>query len=93
MLLAIDIGNTHTSAVLFKKDNVVARRRGKTSSITTEKKCLLFLSRLSHSEITGAVIASVVPRQTKLFARTIQKQFHLKPLVVNGANEIGIKIR
>lgn len=92
MLLAIDIGNTHTSVALFSGKRIFARRRAATFSISSEKQCLSLLSRLSQKKFTHAVIASVVPSQTKLFSRTLRKHFHLQPFIVSGTADIGIKI-
>jgi type III pantothenate kinase len=94
MLLVIDIGNTHTVLALFKKERIISKRRVITSLIASEKKCKQILHSLKKSQpLTGAVLSSVVPRQTKLFARTLQKHLHLKPLIVSGASDIGIMIR
>jgi type III pantothenate kinase len=95
MLLAIDIGNTHAVLALFHKARIITRQRTTTSSFTTEKKCREILASVltKHSlKVSGVVISSVVPPQTKLFVHSLQKYFHLKPLIINGADDIGIKI-
>lgn len=66
MLLAVDVGNTHSRYVLFREGDPVARVRVPTDPLRSSGEIREILSRLTHplggmDEIRGACVASVVP--------------------------------
>lgn len=99
MLLAIDIGNTHVSLCIFKNNIIAAQWKLSSWHSHTEDECwmsLLFFckqAQLSTSEITGAVISSVVPSQTEIYQRMVKKYLRIKSVNISGVMDIGIKIR
>ncbi|MEG1478492.1 MAG: type III pantothenate kinase, partial [Clostridiales bacterium] len=98
MLLAIDVGNTHIVIGVFVKDEVAYNWRISTQGEKTEDEVgliileLLERSHLGKEDIDGIVIGSVVPALTEALFYMSQKYFDIKPLVVNGRIETGMKI-
>jgi len=99
MLLAIDIGNTSTVLGLFSNRKLVSHWR-----ISTEQRRLpdeytvLLTSLLTHAghrpeQISGVVIASVVPALTGVFDATCRACFGQRPLIVDVGVKTGVRIR
>ncbi|MCD6384532.1 type III pantothenate kinase [Candidatus Sumerlaeota bacterium] len=79
MLLAVDIGNTKTALGVFKDDKLIARWRVSTDTKRTEDEYSVILDglfRLHKSlkceDISGAIIASVVPHLVEILIKSIQ---------------------
>lgn len=96
MLLALDIGNTHTVVGFFRKAKLIADVRITSSTERTEDELWhivqYFHERLkpSHGAIDGVVIASVVPRLTDLYATMAEKYLRLTPLLISSSLDLGI---
>lgn len=99
MLLAIDIGNTSTVLGLFSDHNLVSHWR-----ISTEQRrlpdeyAILLTGLLSHAghrpeQVSGLVMASVVPALTGVFEAACRACFGQKPLIVDVGVKTGIRIR
>lgn len=99
MLLAIDIGNTHSVFGLFRNATLAMNWRIATSASRTEDECWMHLKLLCGQggydtiHIRGAVISSVVPDQTDIAAAMVKKYTGLSPVVVSGSLDLGMAIR
>ncbi len=98
MLLALDIGNTHTVLGFFRRAKLVADFRITSSTVRTEDELWhlvqYFHERLksTHGAIDGVVIASVVPRLTGLYAAMVEKYLRLSPLLITSSLDLGMAI-
>ncbi len=97
MLLAIDVGNTHTVLGIYKKEKLQSFWRIQTEREKTEDqygiivKNLLWYGNLESVEIKDIIVSSVVPPMTQTLKRMGIKYFDVKPIVVSSDLEIGIK--
>ncbi|MDD5492731.1 MAG: type III pantothenate kinase, partial [bacterium] len=89
MLLAIDIGNTNVVVGIFRANTLVANWRFTTDHRRTDDEYGLELTGLINGtllagdrEITGAIIASVVPSLTDVWVQVCRKYVKNKALVV-----------
>ena len=88
MLLVIDCGNTNTVFALFDDDNKKGEWRVQTDARRTADEHgvwltqLLSLEGLAPADVTGAVIASVVPQSTFSLDSLCRRYFAVEPLVV-----------
>jgi type III pantothenate kinase len=98
MLLAIDVGNTHTVMGVFNEDRLVANWRIRTErERTSDELGVLFSNLFSTSpvamgSIEGAIIASVVPPLNNTVDELCQHYFGLKPLFVGPGIKTGMPI-
>lgn len=99
MLLAIDVGNSQTVCGVFSKDKLLCHWRLKTDrQKTADELAARFLSLFSmqnirFNDITGVIIASVVPTQQQAWQEFSKKYTNCSPLLVNGQSiTTGIKI-
>lgn len=99
MLLAIDIGNTNIVWGLFRDGTLVAHWRIATDAKkTSDEYGVLFLSLLAHSgqlatQISGAIVSSVVPALTGSFETMIGAYFHRRPLLVSSETQTGLTLK
>lgn len=99
MLLAIDIGNTHTVLGMFRNKKLIADWRMSSATVRTEDELWIVLTLffehavVQPKEITGAVIASVVPNLTSIFELMVTKYLRLSPLTVSAILDIGMDIK
>jgi type III pantothenate kinase len=100
MLLAIDVGNTQSVLGVFRGDELVwhwrmATRRDRTA----DELALLFGGFLAQQglsfsqEITGVVMASVVPDQAQALREMVDQYFGFRPVVVEPGIKTGISIQ
>jgi type III pantothenate kinase len=99
MLLAIDVGNTESVIGVFDGETLSWHWRMATvRERTADELALLyggFLEQrgLSFSrQITGVVIASVVPDQTQSLREMVRRYFHFPPVVLEPGVKTGISI-
>ncbi|HEY5614442.1 MAG TPA: type III pantothenate kinase [Bacteroidota bacterium] len=98
MLLAIDIGNTHTVFGVYRRTKLLVDWRATSIHQRTEdevgSQILLFMEGkgIKPKGITGLAISSVVPYLTDIFASMSKKYFRMKPLIISSALDLGIKI-
>ena len=93
MILALDIGNTNVvlGKILFTER--MATDSGKTElDYAISLKMVLELREIKVSEITGAIIGSVVPPVTSLMREAIRKVTGQEALVVNVDMNIGLEV-
>ncbi len=99
MILAIDIGNTHTVLGVFKQSKLLFDWRVTSSLQHTEDEVgtyvRLFLTNagIDAGSIRGIGISSVVPDLTDIFAAMATKYFKSEPVIVSSELDLGIKIR
>ncbi|MBE3520098.1 MAG: type III pantothenate kinase [Firmicutes bacterium] len=99
MILAIDIGNTHTVLGVFDEGVLRAHWRVGTDRQKTEDEYgLQVLSMFGYAgikpqEITGAAIASVVPPLTPVFEKMVRSYLGCSPLIIGPGVRTGINIR
>ena len=99
MLLCIDIGNTNITFGLYEGDKLGPRWRIRTihEKMPDEYGVLLdqmFLHRGYRPEqVTGAIIASVVPPLRPVFEQVCQEYVGQKPLVLDVGVKTGVRIR
>jgi type III pantothenate kinase len=99
MLLAIDIGNTNLTLGLYNGDNLGRHFRLATDHARMpDEYGLQFLGLLQNAgrtvaELTGVVLASVVPNLTGRVIQACREYLKQEPLVVDAGVKTGIRIR
>lgn len=89
MLLAMDVGNTNITAGVFNGKDLWATFRMTTKAQRTSDEfgidiCdLLMHNHMNLTDITGIIIASVVPDVNHSLASAIKKYFKIQPMFVN----------
>lgn len=87
MLLAIDAGNTNVVFALVKDQQILARWRIATEARRTADEYAVWLSQLlslegfAREQVTGVIIATVVPRALHNLQTLARKYFNTEPLV------------
>jgi type III pantothenate kinase len=98
MLLAIDVGNTHTVVGCFHGEQLKADWRIATDRQRTEDEYgtlllqLLRNSSLDPRDIRGVAIACVVPPALEIFTAVCRKFFSCEPLVASSQNRSGLRV-
>ncbi len=98
LLLAIDIGNTHTVFGIFDGNKLIADWRISSAIPHTEDEIgaqVLLLCQhagINASAIRGVGISSVVPNLTDIFEMMAKKYFNVKSLIIHADLNLGIKI-
>ena len=99
MLLAIDVGNTQTQIGVFRDDKLIHQWRASTDQRRTADELALTLGHfldladLSFSrQITGLVLASVVPRVTQELREMTERYFGFPPVVIEPGIKTGLAI-
>ncbi len=99
MLLAIDLGNTNLTLGLFSEGELLhtfrieSRRERTADEYAIALAQMLELRRVSSSEVTAAIIASVVPTLTRVLLDAVRLAFHLEALVVGPGTDVGLTLR
>jgi type III pantothenate kinase len=98
MILAVDIGNTHTVLGLFRGEDLVANWKLQTDSRRTEDEMGSYLlsffreGGVDKDEIQGVVVSCVVPPIMHAFEEMVQRHLGTRPLVVGPGIKTGIPI-
>ena len=98
MLLAIDIGNTHTVIGVYKGEQLIADWRVTSSGTRTADETWLTIKNfcldadISPLLLTGVGISSVVPNLTDIFETIALKYIKVEPVVVGGHLDLGFDI-
>lgn len=98
MVLAIDIGNTNIVIGCFEKGKILFIERTSTNHAATDLeyatmiKTALQINEHSSSELTGAILSSVVPSVTNTFIRAIKKYAGIEVMVVSPGIKTGLNI-
>lgn len=97
MLLLIDIGNTNITTGFYEHGFGHVLRFDTDAGGKKPAEILTFLQGVRnrhHIEtLEGAVVCSVVPRLTSVFADALKKGFGVKPLIVSHKLKTGLKFR
>ncbi|MBU0692810.1 type III pantothenate kinase [bacterium] len=89
LLLAIDVGNTHTAVGLFKGENLLHDWRLSSKPNRTADELWILIESCLHAvdvsskEIEQVGISSVVPRLTELYREVARKRFTSEPVIVS----------
>jgi type III pantothenate kinase len=98
MLLAIDVGNTHTVIGIFRNDTLVADWRMASLTHRTADEIWLTIKSfcadagVDTSTITSVGISSVVPDLTFVFEHLARKHFGVEPVTISGMLDFGVRI-
>ena len=98
MLLAVDIGNTHTGLGVFSHDRLIATHRLSTNRHRTVEETWTALSPffsgtgISPLTLKGFGISSVVPEATAAFSALARDHLKKEPVTITGRLDLGIKI-
>jgi type III pantothenate kinase len=98
MLLAADIGNTHTVLGVFQGERLMADWRVTSSGNRTADETWLTIKSLcteadiSPALLDGVGISSVVPDLTDIFGTIARKYVKIEPVVVDGSLDVGFRI-
>jgi len=99
MLLAIDVGNSQTVCGIFNSGELLCHWRLKTDREKTADELaagfqpLFAMQDMHFKNITGVIIASVVPTQQQAWQEFSTRHINCPPLLVNGQTlETGITI-
>ncbi len=98
MLLAFDIGNTHTVVGVFKKDHLLHHWRVASERARTEDELAVLLHHLfeqqniNFGDISGVCISSVVPDLTEIFNYFSHRYLNCKPLIIDASIDLGMKV-
>jgi type III pantothenate kinase len=99
MLLTIDVGNTNLTLGLYDGDNLGRHWRLATDHARMpDEYGLQFLGLLQNAgrtvtDLTGIVLASVVPNLTARVVQACQEYLKCEPLVVDTGVKTGVRIR
>ena len=97
MLLAIDVGNTHTVIGVYRDDTLVAdwrmasltHRTGDENWLTLKNFCTD--AGIDPAAIKAVGISSVVPDLTFVFEHLARKHFGVEPVTITGALDFGVQ--
>ena len=98
MLLTVDIGNTNIVLGGFLDDKLTFISRISTNARKTEVeyatkiKSVLSLYNVDRTEVTGAIVSSVVPPLTKVLVNAIKLVYNVDALVVGPGIKTGINL-
>lgn len=98
MILAVDIGNTNIVIGCIEEEKIYFVERVSTDISKTELeyvvefKTLLELYKIKMEEITGCIIASVVPPLNNIVRTSMEKLLHITPLLVGPGVKTGLNI-
>lgn len=98
MLLAIDIGNTHTVFGVYDRDRLVADWRVTSSlqrtedEVGTQLRQFLHDADIKNNAISSVGISSVVPNLTDVFQAMAVKYFRVKPVIIAAGLKMGLTL-
>ncbi len=94
MLLAIDIGNTHTVLGVFREEKLTDHFRVTSDHALTVDECGILVKQLfpDFPKIKHVIICSVVPPLTPVYQEMSKKFLKVEPVLVQWGLPLGIKI-
>jgi len=98
MLLAVDVGNTHTVLGLYEGERLVHDFRVESAKGKTVDEyhvllhTLLGVAGLSRRDVTASILASVVPALSDTFVEAVDRAFDHEMLVVGPGMKTGMPI-
>ncbi len=99
MLLAMDVGNTHTTIGVFRDGEILRRFRLTTARNRTVDELGLLLrqlcqwSQIAAEEISGVIVGSVVPPLDGALRAAVATYLHAEPLFVAPGIRSGMPLR
>ncbi len=99
MLLAIDIGNTHTVVGIFKNGELQNHWRVTSDLARTEDEIgavlhyLFFKDGYDISKLDGACISSVVPDLTPVYSMMCRRYMDCKPMIIGSSLHLDMRIK
>lgn len=99
MIVTIDLGNSELVIGAFENDSLVSVFRTRTDRYKSVDEYshtvseLFFSKGFNPANVTGAILASVVPDLSKILVATIRRVFDVEPLVVEPGIKTGLKIK
>ncbi|MEN8142499.1 MAG: type III pantothenate kinase [Thermodesulfobacteriota bacterium] len=99
MLLAVDVGNTHTVIGLFEKDTLISHWRVRTDPTYTADELasilhgLFALKNISFDDVASMIIASVVPPIKAAWRNLSMNLFAFEPMQVSRHLDTGLEIK
>ena len=100
MLLAIDVGNSTTAVGLFDKDknlcfmaSLDTDSRKTADQISVDLMNLFTLYHYRYSDVTGAILCSVVPPLNFMMEKALTRLLGKPPMVVGPGVKTGLNIR
>ena len=100
MLLAIDVGNSTTSVGLFDKEknlrflaSLDTDSRKTADQISVDLMNLFTLYRYNYTDVTGAILCSVVPPLNFMMEKALTRLLGRPPMVVGPGVKTGLNIR
>jgi type III pantothenate kinase len=99
MLLALDIGNTHTVIGVYAGAELLVHRRTATEPLATPDDLWIRLRALLEDGegilegIEAVILASVVPVLTETWTEMCRRHLGLEPLLVSAEIDLGIEVR
>lgn len=98
MLLAVDVGNSNIVTGVFEKETLVTSFRINTDRNKTSDEyavqliTLIEKNDISPEDLSGAIIASVVPGVLEILTQTISVYLDIEPIVVDANIKTDLKI-
>jgi type III pantothenate kinase len=98
MLLAIDVGNTHTIFGIYRNEKLLADWRVSSTMQQTDDeagahvKLLLGEAGFGPKDVTQVGISSVVPNLTEIFSSMARRWFGVEPIIIDSTLDLGIAI-
>ncbi len=99
MILCVDIGNTNIVLGCFDDENIkfISRissdKKRMPDQYAVEISNILSLYNVSQSEISGAVIGSVVPSLTEYLRQAVKRLFNIEPMIIDATTKINMNIK
>ena len=100
MLLAIDVGNSNTSVGLFDQEKNLrflayldTDSRKTADQISIDLMNLFTLYHYSYTDVTGAILCSVVPPLNFMMEKALTRLLGKPPMVVGPGVKTGLNIR
>ena len=99
MIIAVDIGNTNIVVGGIEADHVLFTERLSTRTDKTELeyaidfKLIFELHSISHAQVEGSIISSVVPPLSNIIKTALTKLIPKEPLIVGPGVKTGLSIR
>ncbi len=100
MIFTVDIGNTNIKIGLFDEGGKLAKSFKMSTDVkrTSDEYIALLLqllrySKIDESDITGAIVSSVIPQLDYTFTNVINHVFGVKPLIVGVGVKTGLAIK
>jgi type III pantothenate kinase len=98
MILAIDIGNTHTVIGIYNGNKLLGDWRVTSFVTRTEDefgtlvKQFCDVAKIPMKKVTSIGIASVVPNLTDVCVKMSRKYFKIEPIVISSDLDLGMKV-